>query len=138
MLETSNPSANRLFGIIVASTIITCGIGLHFLWPASNNPVADMVPLLLVVALGFMSISFSLGLLISRMSPWIGILLLGFWYLAGLSVISAGMNEGLRSGPENFAAIPGYIGVILLQFVLPYYIGRKISQNRLKSESQVK
>jgi hypothetical protein len=68
-IMVGNESSNkiRLIGIIVISTVIICAIGLHFLSLTLSDSIAGKVSIIVVFALGFMSMSFCLGLFINRM-----------------------------------------------------------------------
>jgi hypothetical protein len=46
------------------------------------------------------------------------------------SVLKAGIMEKSHDGINHLAEIPIYFGFMLLQFVLPYYVGRWIAHRR--------
>lgn len=128
MIEDKKLYGDWIFYIVVIYVLALCGIVLYFPWHKAGN-LTTINPIgVFILALGFMGMSFSIGLLWNRLPDMMKkldssppILLL---FLFGKDIVNA-VQKGI-----NYSLIVNVILVMLMLLVLPFHIGRWISHKR--------
>lgn len=135
MVEKVQSGGERIF-VIVCGIVFILGFIATRIFPISASSVYEKIVALSILMIGLMVISFYLGFLLRRMSS-VGYVFIFVWGITAIPGLIMLIAIVWNKGWNHMIGVALYVLFILMVNILPFYIGRWISQKRLKSESQV-
>lgn len=119
-------SSEKIYAIMIGLIFISYCMIRYFI-PVQNSWILEDAFALIVFLVGFMGISFSVGLLWNRMPPVVRYIIISGWSIGVLSGLVKGMTVVVHKGSTQLTGLSYYIVIMFVTFLLPYYLGCKIS-----------